>query len=69
MPTKDSAVKWSSPMGEENTWKAAACSSAVAWQLGHTSGQRRCPTIRLRRCLPVGPSCQSSTRFKPKWST
>ena len=66
MPTKDSADKWSSPMGEENIWKAAACSSAVAWQLGPRSGQRRCPNIRLRRCLHVGPNCQSSTRFKPK---
>ena len=68
MPTKDSADKRSSRMDEENTWKAAAFSYAVAWQLGPRSGPRPCPHVHLNRCFQVGPKRQSSTRLEPNSS-
>jgi len=68
MPTKDSVDKCSSPMDEENTWWAAACSCAVAWRVGPRSGPQRRPNLHLSRCFHLGPKRQSSTRLKPKSS-
>jgi hypothetical protein len=68
MPTKDSADKHSNRTDEENTWKAAACSCVVAWQLGPRSGPRRCPHLNLSRCFPAGPKRQSPTHLEPKSS-
>ena len=68
MPTKDSADKWSNRTDEENTWKAAAFSCAVAWQRGPRTGPRPYRHVHPHRLFHLGPKLQCSTRLEPNSS-